>query len=97
MLNSLMPSAKCNSTMDVATGLISSLFDVSLSRDVPFHQPQDVPCMHHGLTFMFQFFLLTTLGVNSLQHNMASLRQCMRFLHQVYLSFFVLFFICNAV
>ena len=49
---SLMPSARHNSTMDVATGLISSLFDVALSRDVPFRQPQDVQCMHHGLAFV---------------------------------------------
>ena len=47
-----MPSSKHNSTMDVAMGLISSLFDVASSRDVPFHQPQDVQCMHYGLTFV---------------------------------------------
>jgi len=31
-----MPSAKCNSTMQRAMGLISSLLDVTLSKDVPF-------------------------------------------------------------
>jgi len=52
LTHSLMPSAKHNLAMDVATGLISSLFDVALSRDVPFRQPQDVQCMHHGLIFV---------------------------------------------
>jgi len=33
-----MPSAKHTSTMEKATGLISSLLDVTSSRDVPFHQ-----------------------------------------------------------
>ena len=37
--------------MDKATGLISSLFDVTLPQDVPFHQPQYVQCIHHGLPF----------------------------------------------
>ena len=41
-----MRSAKHNSTMDIATGLISSLFDIASSRDVPFHQLQYVQCMH---------------------------------------------------
>jgi len=36
--------------MDVAMGLISSLFDFASPRDVPFHQPQEVQCMHHGHT-----------------------------------------------
>ena len=63
-----MPSAKHNSTMDVAAGLTSSLFDIASSQDVPFRQPQDVQCMHHGLnlfSFVIQFFLLTMLGINS--------------------------------
>ena len=37
-----MPPAKYNLTMDKTTGLISSLFDVASSCDVPFHQPQYV-------------------------------------------------------
>ena len=45
-----MPSAKHNSTVDIAMGLISSLFDVASSRDVPFHQLQYVQCTHHGLS-----------------------------------------------
>ena len=47
-----MPSAKRNWTMDKATGLIFSMFNVTLSRDVPFRQPQYVQCMYHGLTFV---------------------------------------------
>ena len=34
-----MPSAKHNLIMDIAMGLISSLFEVASVRDVPFHQP----------------------------------------------------------
>ena len=45
-----MPSAKHNSTMDKATGLIFSLFNITLSQDVPFHQLQYVQCTYHGLT-----------------------------------------------
>ena len=35
-----------------ATGLISLLLDVALSRDVPFGIPQYAQCMHRGLTFV---------------------------------------------
>ena len=42
----LMPSDKCNSTVTMATGLISSLFNVALSGDVP----QQLQCLHHGFT-----------------------------------------------
>jgi len=45
-----MPSDKCNSTMDATTGLISSLDNIALSRDVPFCQPKQLQCMHHRLT-----------------------------------------------
>ena len=34
--------------MAVATALISSLFNVSLSQDVPFPQLQQLQCLHHG-------------------------------------------------
>ena len=47
-----MSSAKHNSTMDKATGLAFSLFDVALSHDVPFRQPHAVQCTYHGLTFV---------------------------------------------
>ena len=35
-----------------ARDLISSLINVALSRDVPFHQPQQLQCLHHGATFV---------------------------------------------
>ena len=35
-----------------ATGLISSLINITLSQDVPFHQPKQLQCLHHGVTFM---------------------------------------------
>ena len=47
-----MPPAMHNSTIDKAMGLISSLFDVALSRDVPFCQPQYVQYIHHRLAFV---------------------------------------------
>jgi len=37
-----MPSDKRNLIMAIATGLISSLFNVASFRDVPFHQPQQL-------------------------------------------------------
>ena len=42
-----MPSDKGNSIMAIATGLISSLFNVVSSRDVPFCQLQLLQCLHH--------------------------------------------------
>jgi len=36
--------------MNKATGLISSLFDIASSGDVPFRQPQQLQCLHHGAT-----------------------------------------------
>jgi len=36
--------------MAKATGLISLLFNIALSGDVPFHQPQWLQCLHHGST-----------------------------------------------
>jgi len=46
-----MPSDKHNSRMARAKDLISSLINVASSRDVPFHQPQQLQCLHHGATF----------------------------------------------
>jgi len=60
-------SAKHNSTMERAMGLISSLLNVPLSQDVPFHQLQQLHSKHHAATFslfVFLYFLLTTQGVN---------------------------------
>jgi len=43
-----MPSDKRNLVMANAIGLISSLFNVASSGDVPFRQPQQLQCLHHG-------------------------------------------------
>ena len=51
-----MPSAKHNSTMDKAMGLISSLFNTS--RDVPFRQLQCVQYTHHRLAFVLCVLVL---------------------------------------
>ena len=45
-----MPSDKRNLITAKATGLIVSLFDVALARQVPFGIPQYVQCLLHGLT-----------------------------------------------
>ena len=42
-----MPSDKRNL---ITTKAISSLFNIALSRDVPFHQLQQLQCSHHGST-----------------------------------------------
>ena len=47
-----MPSDKHNSRTARARDLISSLINITLSRDVPFHQPQQLQCLHHGATFV---------------------------------------------
>ena len=47
----LMPSDKHNSRMAGARDLISSLINVASSRDEPFHQPQQLQCLHRGVTF----------------------------------------------
>ena len=36
--------------MAIATALISSLFNVTSSQNVPFLQPQQLQCLHHGST-----------------------------------------------
>ena len=48
----LMPLDKHNSRMAEAEHLISSLINVASSRDVPFRQPQQPQCLHHGATFV---------------------------------------------
>ena len=47
-----MPSGKRNLITAKAMGLNFSLFDVALSRDVPFGILQYIQCTHHGLTFV---------------------------------------------
>jgi len=45
-----MPSDKRNSITTKAIGLISALFDIAFSQDVPFRQPLQLYCLHHGFT-----------------------------------------------
>ena len=51
LLYLLMPSGKHNLRTARATDLISSLINVTSSRDVPFHQLQQLQSLHHGATF----------------------------------------------
>ena len=46
----------------IATDSISSLFNVASSRDIHFHQPQQLQCLHHGSTKV----LLCTLFLSPL-------------------------------
>ena len=52
LTNWQMPSAKHNSTMERATGLISSLLNITSSQDVPFHQTQQLHSKYHSATFV---------------------------------------------
>ena len=45
-----MPSDKRNSITTKAISLISSLFNVASSQDVPFCQPLQIQCSYHGST-----------------------------------------------
>ena len=70
-----MPSDKHNSRTARARDLISSLINVASSRDVPFHQPQLLQCLHQGATFDLPFFSsqprkMTIYG----RHEMASVQ-----------------------
>jgi len=47
-----MPLDKHNSRMARARDLMSSLINVASSQNVPFHQPQQLQCLHHGATFV---------------------------------------------
>jgi len=53
-----MPSDKHNSITAKAMGLISSLFNVASSRDVPFCQLLQLQCSHHGSTKVLLCFPL---------------------------------------
>ena len=46
----LMFSDKHNSRIARPRNLTSSLINVTLSQDVPFHQPQQLQCLNHGAT-----------------------------------------------
>ena len=61
----LMPSDKHNSITAKGMGLISSLFNVTLSRDVPFYQLLQFPCSHHGST---KAYLCSPLFLSPLLH-----------------------------
>jgi len=54
-----MPSDKCDSIVAIATDLISSLLNVALSWDVPFHKLQLLQCLHYGF-IKATFVLLCT-------------------------------------
>jgi len=47
-----MPSDEHNLRTAKAAGLIYLLINAASSRDVPFHQPQQLQCLHHGATFV---------------------------------------------
>ena len=49
-----MPSDQRNSTMAEATGLIFSLFDVAIAREVPFGIPQYIQCILTGILLCVQ-------------------------------------------
>ena len=55
-----MPSDKWNSIMAIATGLISSLFNVALLRYEPFCQPQQLQCLYHLISFVLPFSFLAS-------------------------------------
>ena len=44
----LMPSDKCCWIMAIAIRFISTLFNITSFRDMPFCQPQQLQCLHHG-------------------------------------------------
>jgi len=69
-----MPSDKHNSRTTRATDFISSLINITSSRDVPFHQLQQLQCLHHGATFVP--LCATVLSSPSIfgRHVMVSLR-----------------------
>ena len=76
----LMPSDKHNLRTARAKDLISSLINVALSRDVPFHQlqQQQLQCLHHGATFVPLWSLILSLQPRKVticsRHVMASVR-----------------------
>jgi len=77
-----MPSNKRNSTMERAMGLISSPLNVDSSRNVPFHQPEYIQYMFHGLTFVLYVSVLSliTQGVDLQKCGIASHWLCHVFL-----------------
>ena len=58
-----MPSDEHNSLTARATGLNSSLFIVASPHDVPYHQPQKLQCLYHGLLVIFHFCSFSIIKV----------------------------------
>jgi len=50
-----MPSDNRKLIMAIATGLISPLFNVTSSVDMPFCQPQQLQHLHHGSTKAYRW------------------------------------------
>ena len=48
-----MPSDKRNLITAIATGLISSLLNIASSQDIPFHQMEQLQCLHHSSTEVY--------------------------------------------
>jgi len=91
-----MPSAKHNSIMERAMGLISSLLDIASSREMPFHQPQQLHSKHHGATFVPALFADNTrcrFGIAQNGFLLVFLKQH-GFIAEKFLT---LLFVCNAV
>ena len=53
-----MPSGKHNSRMARVRDLIFSLINIASSRDVPFHQSQQLQCLDQGATFVPHWSLI---------------------------------------
>ena len=102
-----MSSSKHISIMAKDMGLIFSLFNVALSRDVPFGIPQYIQCMHHVLTFVLLYvpFLfadsprcrfVVALCMASLQYVCKHLSVFSVVTGLIAEAILTLFFICNA-
>ena len=89
-----MPLDKHNLRTARARDLISSLIKVSLSRDVPFYQPQELQCLHHGATFLLLWSPILSLQPCKVticsRHVMASVRDIAEALLILYLAYYVM-------
>ena len=48
--------------------LIFALFDVTSSRDVPFHKPQQIQCLYHGSTKAYLCSPLFSIPFSNLRY-----------------------------
>jgi len=55
-----MRTANCNSTIDKAAGLVSSLSDITFSQNVTFHQQEQLQCLHHSTNFFPLFVIFSS-------------------------------------